>query len=351
MKNLLTITAIAVSMSLSAQSGRKAVASTSEEVKFTINSQAVNAKPASQTCDSIVTMNLQTATVSVFTAGTDTATPGCAPYAGWVDGTNCYGDKEKANFNAGSLYGSLSNASVTALQVMFFRNPTTGRGTQGGTGATVGAKIYNGTLAGGPTGAALGTVTNPMATVLASHTNSASSAFFYHTFTFAAPIAVQSSGFYASVVIPDGTTAGDTAVVAAQVSPSANIGWEYWSNNTWVAYTATNSWGSNKNMLIIPKYCFTVSGVNVSENMGISKSVDVYPNPSNGNIKISTAFISPENLNITVTNVMGQVVYNKNVNTMIDVLDLDLSNESNGMYFVTVSNGTDKMVTRMIINK
>ena len=350
MKNLLTITALAVTVSLSAQSNRKAVVSSTDEIKLNINSQAIQSKPANQTCDSITTMNLQTATVSVFTALSDTNTPGCSPKAGYVDGTNCYGDREKANFNAGSLYGSVSNASVTAIKVMFYRDVADGAGTQGGTAATVGAKVYNGTLAGGPSGSALGTVSSPMSNVLASHTNTNQN-FFFHTFNFLTPVAVQSTGFYASVVIPNGATAGDTAVIAAQVTPSANIGWEYWSNNTWVAYTATNSWGSPKNMLIIPKYCFNVSGVSISENMGISNSVDVYPNPSNGNIKIATTFVSPENLNISITNVMGQVVYNNNVNAMIDVIDLDLSNQNNGVYFVTVSNGTDKMVTRVVISK
>ncbi len=348
-KNVLTLAAITATLSLGAQSNRTSV-KLNEGVKLNVNNSAALAKPATQTCDSVVTMNLQTAKISVFSAGSDTQTPGCSPKAGYVDGTNCYGDKEKANFNAGSYYGSLSNASVTAVKVLFYRDLTDGSGTQGGVNATVGAKIYNGSLAGGPTGAALGTITNPMATVLASHQNT-TNVFFFHEFTFLNPIAVQSSGFFAAVVVPDGTTAGDTAVIAAQVSPTANIAWEKWSDNSWVVYTASTSWQAPGNMVIIPKYCFELSGVGISGNMGISKSIDIYPNPSSGNVKMVTSFVEKENIEITISDMYGKRIYSRSLSTMIDVIDMDLSNQANGVYFVNVSNGTDRMVTRIVINK
>lgn len=349
MKNLLTVAAIALTCGLSAQNGRSAKAS-AEQIKLNIESSAVLSKPAANTtCDSIVTMNLQTATVSIYTALSDTSTPGCVPKAGYVDGNNCYDDREKANFNDGSLYGSISNVSVTAVKVMLYRDAANGAGTQGGVNATVGAKIYNGSLAGGPTGAALGTISNPMATVLASHVNTASD-FFFHEFTFVTPVPVQSTGFFASIELPSNTNVGDTAVIASQVSPPANIGWEKWNDNSWHAYSS--SWNTNKNMLIIPKYCFALSGAGISTNMGISKNIDIYPNPSNnGNVKIATTFVTRENLSISVTNALGKVVYSSNESAMVNVLDLDLSNQANGVYFINISNGTDKMVARLILNK
>jgi hypothetical protein len=104
-------------------------------------------------------------------------------------------------------------------------------------------------------------------------------------------------------------------------------------------------------MLIIPKYCFAVSAAGISSNNGISNSIDVYPNPSNGKVKISTTFVTPENLSISVTNALGKVVYAANSSAMVDVLDLDLTNQANGIYFVNISNGTDKMVARIVLNK
>ena len=187
-----------------------------------------------------------------------------------------------------------------------------------------------------------------MAAVL---TGSAAGNFFFYTFKYANPVPVPAAGFYASVVLPT-QNIGDTAVVASMVSPTANIVWERFNDNSWHAVTESPaSWGAPGNLMIIPKYCFNLSGVGLSQNLGISENVWVYPNPSTGTIKISTTFLTEENISVNVTNALGQVVASTKKNALIDVLSLDLSNEPNGVYFVSVTNGTDKMVTRLILNK
>ncbi len=310
------------------------------------------AKPNAQTCDSIYTApwTSPTTTLLARTASTDTSTPGCSPLAGYVNGTNCYGDKEKANFNAGTLYGSLSNASVTAVKVLLYRNASIGRGTQGAASANIGLKLYGGNNTSGPSGSALVTKNDAMTAVLASHTNTSINVF-WHTINLLTPVQVPSSGFFASIVIPTGTPAGDTAVIVDQFQASPGIGWEYWSDNTWHKYNTPGTWQFDCNMAIVPYYCFTTSGVGLSKNLGIEESVQIFPNPSNGNLKLQTSFISPENLNITITNALGQQVKSFNKSAMIDIIEVDLGAQPDGIYFVTVSNGKDKMVQRIILNK
>ena len=344
-KKLLLIAATLVTVGLSAQNKTQKNSLKQASFGYATNLKAANT--LTQTCDSIVTMNLQTATVSVASAGTDSTVPTCTAIAGYVYGTNCYADKEKAQFFDGATYyGSIPNLSITAVKVMFWHDVTSGEGTQGGGGASVGIRFYTGNVPSGPTGAPFGNTSFPMSNVLASSTGN----FFFYQFNCVVPVAVPAAGFFASVLLPT-QNVGDTAVIASQVSPTANVVWEKFSDNSWHAVTETPaSWGAPGNMLIIPKYCFYIT-TGLSQNLGISENVWVYPNPSTGTIKISTSFMSEEKIEITVTNALGQIVANTKKNASIDLLSLDISDKPNGVYFVTVSSATDKMVTRLIINK
>lgn len=352
-KKLLTIASILLTVGLNAQSGKSIRKSSLKDMSFNANpASLMSAKTTTgQTCDSIKTMDYSatTTTITIATAGTDSTVPTCTALAGYVYGTNCYADKEKTNFNDGpTYYNSIPNLSITAVKVLFWKDGTSGEGTQGGANATIGMKFYNGTVIGGPSGAAYGATVVPMATVL---TNSTQGNFFWYQFNYATPVPVPASGFFASVVLPN-QNPGDTAVIASQVSPTANIVWEKFNDNSWHAVTETPaSWGAPGNLVIIPKYCFDLSGVGISKNLGLSENVSVYPNPSTGVIRIQTTFLKEENLTVTVTNALGQVVASTKKNAMIDLLTLDLTSQSNGVYFVSVSNGTDKMVTRLILNK
>ena len=76
------------------------------------------------------------------------------------------------------------------------------------------------------------------------------------------------------------------------------------------------------------------------------------PNPSTGLVNVSVALANSQDLTLTVTNALGQVIVNNNYNSVLtEVISLDLTNQSKGVYFVTVSNGKDKMVQRLILNK
>jgi hypothetical protein len=103
-------------------------------------------------CSDTITNVLNTGTLSVSAAGSDTATPGCSPKAGYVMGSNCYDDKEKAEFFPTSLYSSITSPQIKSVIVLFYKNGT--RGTGGNSATAVNMKLYNGTMASGPTGTA-----------------------------------------------------------------------------------------------------------------------------------------------------------------------------------------------------
>ena len=80
------------------------------------------------------------------------------------------------------------------------------------------------------------------------------------------------------------------------------------------------------------------SGLNDNTLSGFS----IYPNPSNGVVTISTE----NQCQVTVTNAIGQVVVNRVVNNNEK---LDLSNQTQGLYFITAKTNTETKTLRLII--
>ena len=176
-------------------------------------------------------------------------------------------------------------------------------------------------------------------------------ALFFYTFTLT-PTAVSPNGFYVSLVQP--TAAADTAVVYSQTATSSPFGsnpnaWELdgsgWSD-------VATDWGINQNLVFYPILCGTNITTGISNNLGLSKDVKIMPNPSTGLVNVAVTLANSENISVTVTNALGQqIISNKYDGISNELISLDLTSQSNGVYFVTVSNGTDKMVQRLILNK
>lgn len=79
----------------------------------------------------------------------------------------------------------------------------------------------------------------------------------------------------------------------------------------------------------------------------IENPFDIFPNPTNGKININFTMV-PESLqNITITNVVGQKVYEQNA-TNTAIYNIDMTGMSKGVYFVKC-HFTEGMVTRKIV--
>ena len=340
-KQLLSIFAVTLAVSANAQSNRlvTGVFNIPAETEIT---KSITYKTAALGCDTITTA--QNASLQLNTAGSDTATPGCSPKAGYVYGSNCYQDKEKANFFPAALYSTVATPSITQVICALFKQGT--KGTGGGATVPVGMKIYNPTSAAGGNPTTIVTQTTaPMSLVtLASSTTG----ILYFTFTLTPTAISATNGFYASLVVP--TTAGDTAVVLNSPGSTIDFGYEMWSDNSW--HSISSAWGatSKANLSIYPVICGNITtGISKS---AIEKNVTLMPNPSTGLVNVLMSFGQAENVTVSVTNVIGQEVVSNKYNEISSfVAPLDLSSQPNGVYFVTVSNGTDKLVQRLILNK
>ncbi|MEO6302736.1 MAG: T9SS type A sorting domain-containing protein [Bacteroidia bacterium] len=341
-KKLLTIVAIGSLGFATAQNARV----TNVNNTALTNSQAEKIASAPG-CQTLSVIN-PTAGISIYTATSGTA----CPTGGYAFGNNCYGDQQIATYFHASYYAAVTNPSIAAVSVGFYKDPTTLVGTKG-TVNTVGMKIYAGTAAAGPTGAAITSTTATLASVVAAQTGTAS--LFIYTFTMA-PTAIPAVGFFASLILP--TTVGDTAAIYTQTASSASSPGNVngaWSNDgsTWyAANNATLGWGISVNHIMLPTVCGSNIISGISKNLGLSKNVTIMPNPSTGLVNVALTLAQTENINVTVTNALGQqILSNKYDGISNETVSLDLTNQSNGVYFVTVSNGKDKMVQRLILNK
>lgn len=338
-------------ITLSAQSGTTAVSTRT-------NAITISTCTAPAVCNLTVTNVAANDTLFFGAAGTDTATPGCSPRAGYVFGSNCYDDKEKASFFAASKYSAVTGPFITGAVVVFYKNGTAG--TTGTAARAVNLKMYNGTLAGGPTGTAgiatatanIGLISAATATnnvgYLAGDPNVTYAANIArpYKYTFPTPISAPAGGFYLAVTTP--TTAGDTAVILNDFNATTNTSWEMWSDNSW--HDMNVAWGGLvNNMAIFP---IITCSTKLDEINTLSNNVNIMPNPSNGLFNLVVTLPTVQNLTIEVTNTLGQIVYFSNQKDFTSgVLPIDLSDKNQGIYFVTVSNGIDRNVQRVVLTK
>ena len=282
---------------------------------------------------------------------------------GYVGGNNGYGDLEKGEYFSST--GLVGTSKVVGGIVLFYRHQTANIGTKG-TGNVV-FKLYNGNNTAGPSGAAINTFTASLTSILATPSqtqtnlpNCGNPSITYNSiikpYSFSFPVATNITGdFIMSVQLP--TTTGDTAVIfmSSVNGRTASTAWELQTPSTWVPFndglgSGGASWAINSSLAILPKVqCISVGTI---ENSILDKSISLYPNPSKGLVSIIATLPNTQNIEISVNNMMGQLISkSKYTGITNEVITLDLNNNSNGVYFVTINNGQEKIVKRVILNK
>ncbi len=85
-------------------------------------------------------------------------------------------------------------------------------------------------------------------------------------------------------------------------------------------------------------------GVDVNS---LTASVNVYPNPTEGLFTLAVTNAQILDLNILITNIQGQVVYQNQVKSVLTYEEnIDLTQFSKGMYFLKVNNQVTKLVVK-----
>lgn len=95
---------------------------------------------------------------------------------------------------------------------------------------------------------------------------------------------------------------------------------------------------------------FSVQGNVGTDEVLARKSVSVYPNPSTGLFNLEFANFDGGFYNVSVKNVIGQVVYNASVNVNGNAVNqLDLNDLNKGIYFINVSGENYEFTEKVIV--
>lgn len=101
--------------------------------------------------------------------------------------------------------------------------------------------------------------------------------------------------------------------------------------------------------------CKTISDSYLHSMVGLEQvfantQIALYPNPTlDGKVTVTCSGLSVPEVTVTITNIMGQVVYTDVVDTNHKI-ELDLSNQQGGLYFVTLGY-EGQTITRKIMNQ
>ncbi|MBL0343244.1 MAG: PKD domain-containing protein [Bacteroidetes bacterium] len=165
--------------------------------------------------------------------------------------------------------------------------------------------------------------------------------------TFPTPINVTGP-FYLGVEF-DYSTPGDTLAVICTLDGevTTNTSWEQFSTLDWHAFSETpTSWGLTVSMGIYPILC-SPNGVNDP----IQDGFVIYPNPTQGQLIIHNTNNTNGSAIVNVFNSIGQNVLSKDYADFSGTHYLDLSELSNGLYFVEITSGGKKMNNKILLNK
>ncbi|HQQ93612.1 MAG TPA: M43 family zinc metalloprotease [Bacteroidia bacterium] len=317
-----------------------------------------NSTPVTSCSDTISNFT-NTDTLRSYRRATAGATdPGCVQgpgNAGYITGTNCYGDLEKAEFISSSLYSTITNPMVSGVIVLFFQYGN--MGTDGT--ANVDMKIYSGVNANTAPGSLLGSKTENLATIAATtNTNAApycgnpNLAFSLPVimpfkFTFSSPVSVSSSGgFFASVSIPQST--GDTVTILDKNTGVANTAWEKYSDNSW--HDMKTSWGGTRNFNLAILPVMSCGPVGIKEQVMMKGQFFLYPNPGNGSFNLLFANTAWSESGVRIYNLFGQEVQGFSLTKVSNNQALiDISRMPDGVYFIELKQGDQSAVLKYVL--
>ncbi len=91
--------------------------------------------------------------------------------------------------------------------------------------------------------------------------------------------------------------------------------------------------------------------VSVSESQALAQNVSVLPNPTSGLITVDIDFEDNDAYQLTVKDMMGRQLRNSIENNGSQNIDLDLSELSNGVYFIEITKGTNRFAKKVVLSK
>jgi hypothetical protein len=116
-----------------------------------------------------------------------------------------------------------------------------------------------------------------------------------------------------------------------------------------ITLSASNSLGTSTRALVVN---VSTCVIGIKNNEALQNYITLSPNPSSGLVRIFSSSNSNQVLDIAVHSCIGSLITSATMSeSSAGSTVLDMSDYANGIYFVSISNGQEKIVRRLIINK
>jgi hypothetical protein len=316
-------------------------------------------------CVDSVKMIKKADTLKSYTAPSSTLNFNCqqGKPLGYLAGTNCYKDREFAQFYPANSYTGIPYPQVNSVIVLF---NSKGTKAAGGT-STVTCRIRGGSVGTGPGGGFNTASKSELLSNIQASPQQASVGYLGipgyavnnniipYKFNFPQPVVLASpnAGFFACVEAPfnspnDSINLYHSSRFNSAVDSSA---WYRQSNDIWRTFRAAQNRNAKIQLAIIPEItCSAIAGVNELSTNTLQANVNLMPNPSEGMFSLVFTLPEEEDINIRILNTLGQTVsYNSLSNITSTVIDVDMSNQPEGVYFAEISSGIQKTGKKIII--
>ncbi len=96
------------------------------------------------------------------------------------------------------------------------------------------------------------------------------------------------------------------------------------------------------------KINFTPAITTSMEQLAASQNISVFPNPVQSLLYINAENTNEEKSDITVTSVLGNIIYSTSTNSKLIKEQIDMAQQADGVYFITISNPTYKYTTKFL---
>ena len=299
-------------------------------------------------------------TLKVHRAPNNSSIIGCQTgFAGFMTGTNCYKDKAFAQYFPPSSYTAFTSPQVNSAIVLFDSAGTKGPGAF----TQIPCRIYGGSVGSGPGAVAgtqvetLGNIMSTAKTVSVSYLGKSgvvmpNAKIIPFVYNFPSPVIVNAaSGFFVGIDAPYLSTSDSIRIISNSRYNSAvdSSAWFLQFNNTWRTFRYNRS--AKIQLAIIPQItCSPAVGLKEFQKL-MSSQVTIMPNPSEGLFSLIFTFPKEQEIEINIMNAFGQIISTDKISHVATQLfDVDLSTKPNGVYFIQVSNGTEKTVKKIIVN-
>lgn len=323
---------------------------------------AINSVTTCPACLDTIRMIKKVDTLTTYAASNNSLILGCqSGFSGFLTGTNCYKDKEFAQFYPSTSYSNTPLPQVNSVIVLFDSLGT--KATPATLGTQILCKLYGGTIGSGPN-SLIGSKGDSLGKIAASTNKTVTIKFCgspTYTFTntkvipfrydFATPVPIPSSGFFCAIQTPYNSLLDSVKIFSNTKTNLKNdsSSWVLKFSNNW--RTLRYSKNAKVQLAILPQItCRPIVGI-AENTTNFSSNIAVMPNPSNGLFSLIFTLPKQENVIVRVLNPLGQQISSDRLeNVTNNVINIDMSGRADGIYFIEVTNGNEKVTKKIIIS-